>query len=291
MAHEADEAFNKGKTDPDVLALLDTSISSNKDFLFYHQQKDARAKLLEQASQKKSANKPSETELFKMMKTNPQMMELMMNLMKKGGMPNKRMPFMGDNPRGPKSGMPGKPGPGVPPTPDGYAQMMQNRPQGQMIPGFAPNMMFNNRNMPQIPMGYPPMGQNLGANQLMSMNQNMMPNMMPNFPGQAPPPKVVHDINWLKKSWKELDSMPQDQVKKILGSILYPMVASQIKKKDFGSETSANDLPPKVTGMLIDLDVLSIEEIVEMTLNENDLNERIEEALELIKNEDNGAEN
>jgi hypothetical protein len=42
----------------------------------------------------------------------------------------------------------------------------------------------------------------------------------------------------------------------------------------------------KITGMLIDLEILELDEIIEMLLNEEFLMDRIEEALEII-NENN----
>lgn len=58
----------------------------------------------------------------------------------------------------------------------------------------------------------------------------------------------------------------------------------------FSKVQQLKDIPPeevsKVTGMLIDMDILELEEIIEILNNNETLNERALEALEVI-NEDN----
>lgn len=78
--------------------------------------------------------------------------------------------------------------------------------------------------------------------------------------------------------------------KNSLGTHLFPLI-NTIITKTHGS--SAKDLTPRVTGMLIDLDVLTVEDIIEY-LTKNDILElRTREAIDLIISEENeeGNEN
>ena len=45
---------------------------------------------------------------------------------------------------------------------------------------------------------------------------------------------------------------------------------------------NAGELTPKVTGMLIDLDVLAVDDIIESIQNRGILQQRVNEAIELI---------
>jgi len=51
---------------------------------------------------------------------------------------------------------------------------------------------------------------------------------------------------------------------------------------------AAEPLVPKITGMLIDLDVLSIQEIIEILSDDAILQERINEARNIIEDDNNG---
>ena len=138
------------------------------------------------------------------------------------------------------------------------------------------------------------------------MNQfNMMPNpmnnmmQMPMFQNQ-PQPTVVQpvqpvpqpqqhqpvqpalalkDLRWLKSSIPQFNSMSQSEQKMILGNLMYQRVAEITKNQN---------LIPKITGMLIDLEVLTIVEIIEILEKKDVLIERIDEAIKIIEEDGQG---
>ena len=60
----------------------------------------------------------------------------------------------------------------------------------------------------------------------------------------------------------------------MLGDMLYPLVEQQVNDEK---------LAPKITGMLVDFDVMEVPDILELIEDDQQLSERIEEAIELIK--------
>jgi Mg/Co/Ni transporter MgtE len=70
----------------------------------------------------------------------------------------------------------------------------------------------------------------------------------------------------------EFLQLDQDKQRQILGELLFPQI------KRFTNDVMA----PKVTGMLIDLSVLEVSEILELLENEALLKERCDEAMTLI---------
>lgn len=162
----------------------------------------------------------------------------------------------------------------------GYPQMNQ-----QMNSQLQMNPQMNMR-QPQPFMGHPfQMFQPGQPNQNPMMNMNMMfpgqhlPFVTPPMPQPQPTPKTFsRDIEWIMSNRKEFDSYSSDEKKKILGSILYNLVFSKIKDKD---------MTPKITGMLIDLEVLTVSEIIDTITNPQLLAERVEEAIQLIREEGN----
>lgn len=87
-------------------------------------------------------------------------------------------------------------------------------------------------------------------------------------------------IDQIRENPDDFVKKPQDLQKSILGQLIYPKVKGKLDERKEDSKT----LTPKITGMLIDFTVFELEDIIEMIDNQEDLNERIEEALELIKN-------
>ena len=71
----------------------------------------------------------------------------------------------------------------------------------------------------------------------------------------------------------ELLNLDKKEQRKVLGALLFPTVLEIV-----GSERT-----PKVTGMLIDLSVLEVTEVLEFLENPKLLQERIDEAIELIQ--------
>jgi polyadenylate-binding protein len=82
-------------------------------------------------------------------------------------------------------------------------------------------------------------------------------------------------IGDLKKKWAEFIALDKDKQRNILGELLFPLIRDQVGEK----------VAPKITGMLIDLDVLEINDILEFLEDKDLLTERIKEANELIESE------
>ena len=78
----------------------------------------------------------------------------------------------------------------------------------------------------------------------------------------------------MKQKWSDFTSFDKEKQRNILGELLFPKIQNQ-----------AGELAPKITGMLIDLDVLEVGEIVELLEDEELLKERVQEAKDLIQSE------
>lgn len=76
----------------------------------------------------------------------------------------------------------------------------------------------------------------------------------------------------------EFLQLDQEKQRQILGELLFPQI------KQYTTETMA----PKVTGMLIDLSVLEVSEILELLENQSLLKERCSEATALIQQNEGG---
>jgi len=101
---------------------------------------------------------------------------------------------------------------------------------------------------------------------------------MQEAPKQAPTKsELVGSITFadLKKKLGEFNALEKDKQRNILGELLFPLIKAQV----------GESIAPKITGMLIDLDVLEISEIFEFLEDHDLLKERITEAKELIENE------
>lgn len=83
---------------------------------------------------------------------------------------------------------------------------------------------------------------------------------------------TVEDVKKRLDNFMTLDPKNQRQ---ILGELLYPKVLERASPK----------LAPRITGMLVDFEVLTIQDIIEMLENQNLLEERIQEAKELLEEE------
>lgn len=154
-----------------------------------------------------------------------------------------------------------------------------------MAPQFHPMMnpmmghmqmpMMGQMQMPMMQAGIPtmPIQQPQGQPQVHAMPQAQVQPQQQQGPGQK-------DLKWLKSSVREFNSKPISEQKMILGNLMYQKVAEHTKNIN---------LIPKITGMLIDLEVLSIEEIIEILENRAILAERIDEAIKIIE-EDSQAQ-
>lgn len=84
--------------------------------------------------------------------------------------------------------------------------------------------------------------------------------------------KLTADI--IKSRRPEFDALNTEEKKNILGNLMY----ERVKSKHEGEPEQL----PKITGMLIDLEVLDLDEILEIIGNDDVLAERIEEAIEVL---------
>ena len=87
-----------------------------------------------------------------------------------------------------------------------------------------------------------------------------------------------YDVNWLKHNKKEFMAFDTDKQRNILGELMFAKIQN--------TKLVAPDNVSKVTGMLIDLEILDYEEIIDMLENSESLSERINEALEVINDTD-----
>jgi RNA recognition motif-containing protein len=149
----------------------------------------------------------------------------------------------------------------------------------------APNMMFS-QNMQFGGMGNMPDMNNMQAfqqqmmggmpgiggqnNQMMGMQQPMNMPMGGNNQAQQ---AVVRDLEWLKNNIALFEAMDNAEKKNILGNLMYPLVEANVQNPEH---------VPKITGMLIDLEVLRANEIVEIMENQEALKDRIDEAIGII---------
>merc|ERR1719326_2605512 len=133
---------------------------------------------------------------------------------------------------------------------------------------FNPDMHFgiNPIQMPNM------FNQPMGVNPQMVGAPNNMMNMMPSN-DQAMAQAQPRDINWLKNNLATFEAFDSLEKKNILGNLMYPLVDAKVKNPEH---------VPKITGMLIDLEVLRPQEIVEIMENEESLKDRIDEAIGII---------
>lgn len=112
-----------------------------------------------------------------------------------------------------------------------------------------------------------------------AMQQQQHPGLLH---GQMPFAQPIHqvpvapqekDVNWLKNNLNEFNRLPAEEQKIMLGNMMY---------KKVNELAPPSSLIPKITGMLIDLDVLEIKEIIEILENPELLKDRMNEAINII---------
>merc|ERR1712176_1710706 len=105
-------------------------------------------------------------------------------------------------------------------------------------------------------------GNNNNNNNANMMGNNMQPqmNMMQNQGANS----NQKDLNWLKENLTLFEGLDNLEKKNILGNLMYPLVEASVSNPDH---------VPKITGMLIDLEVLRASEIVEIMENQEALKE------------------
>lgn len=143
---------------------------------------------------------------------------------------------------------------------DGLGGLPFGRPDAFLMPGMVPGMM-------------PDMGLMMGGG-LPLASPSTLQNSTPSNSSRPGEKREEHNVEWLKKNKKEFLAMDKERQNNILGNLMYNRV--------LGSGLTDKDLVPKVTGMLIDLDILDYEEIIDILVNDESLRERISEAVEVI---------
>ena len=175
---------------------------------------------------------------------------------------------------------------GMPPKAGGPRGQMpfNNLPLANMqLSGLPPlNMPFGNPNFrpPGFDGQQQQMMMNFGSSGMGTPGQMMTPQSNKDqTPGNVHPLFLniqTRDFktiaNTIKTHRREFVGQDEDAKKQLLGTIMYQRV------KQFNSDEK---LVPKITGMLIDLDVLELDEILEIIESDENLQERIAEAIEV----------
>merc|ERR1712194_289424 len=298
-AEEAKTAFTECKKDPAVLALIDQNLNSRgAEFIYYAQTKTVRQQYLRM--QKKNLK------TFKLIHDNVLQYYQLMKYFMPQNFRNNQRGGRGTSQRGGGRGggfnnfnnrnrnqTGGHRG--------GHKDFGHHGGMGGMGNGFgntpapnnqsgntpAPNMMFNN-------MQFGGMG-GMGMQDMQAFQQQMMSGNMPGMPGMGGQAGMmnnmpaggmggmggmgqnnsapVRDIQWLKENLSQFEAMDNSEKKNILGNLMYPLVESNVTNPEH---------VPKITGMLIDLEVLRASEIVEIMENQEALKDRIDEAIGII---------
>lgn len=179
----------------------------------------------------------------------------------------------------------------MPQQPFPYQQGFNNRRFAPFVNqgGFpGPKQMNQRPNQGgRMPTGNPNQRGPMQGNQNRNMQQNRGGQRGPMQPGRpqmgapkqqpqpTPQPKVAEliTVQNLRKKLNEFLGWETDKQRQILGELLYPKV----------SKHTTPELAPKITGMLIDLSVLEVQEILEFLEDDSVLQERVQEAAELIR--------
>ena len=164
----------------------------------------------------------------------------------------------------------------------GHTQMAMamggfKKPQGMPFMGFSPMMMNMPFGYPQKMMQHQGMGGRPGP--ISAQTPPTVKNSQSSSTSRQGEDEEVFSVDYLKNHKEEFLGFDKERQNNILGNLMYHKVVE--------SEMASKELAPKITGMLIDLDILDISEIIEIMENRESLRERINEALEVINsNED-----
>ena len=286
-AEEATKAYAEAKTDETLKELIDPSHFPNIDFVYYAQSKSVRRQYLQMKQKNKQA---MQMNMFGFMGG--------MGMMGRGGPKFNRgrrnMHQSGPGSSSSGSGMGGFSS--MNPMLSGPGSFMNDPNMGMMMNpmGFGFNMSmgqphgYNMQNQPSSYAGSNNPGSTTSGQQNSVNNTNMdtMPtsflNSVNNTSGlnATEEPDDVEDetgdynIDWLRDNKNEFMNMTEEDQKNILGNLMYRRVND--------SNMASPDLVPKITGMLIDLDILEYEEIIDILENDTSLKDRITEAIEVM---------
>ena len=286
-AEEATKAYAEAKKDEGLKSLIDSSHFPNIDFIYYAQSKSVRRQYLQMKQKNKQA-----------MQMN--MMGFMggFGMFGRGGGPKfnrgrRNMQQSGPGSSSSGSGMGGFAS--MNPMMSGPGSFMNDPNMGMMMNpmGFGFNMHMNQQ--PGFPMqnqtssyagsnnpGSTTSGQQNSVNNTTEMPTSFL-NSINNTTNMTQPEENEVEmeeespqftVEWLKDNKSDFMSMSEEDQKNILGNLMYRRVND--------SQMASNDLVPKITGMLIDLDILDYEEIIDILENDNSLKDRITEAIEVM---------
>lgn len=107
------------------------------------------------------------------------------------------------------------------------------------------------------------------------MEQRMMAPKKINFNNPEDTLRFPHNqiIQEIKGRHDEFRAVPDEVKQRIIGEIMYRKIFDKLKD---------DTVCPKITGMLIDFDVLELDEILDMLQDDSSLEERIKEAQEIL---------
>lgn len=100
------------------------------------------------------------------------------------------------------------------------------------------------------------------------------------LPKEPSPPReireIVFDPNYIQNHIEEFKAMDTNKQRAQLGEIMFPKISKTLAIK------GNNDIIAKITGMLIDLDVFEVQDVLDMARDENILREKIQEAIDML---------
>lgn len=95
-------------------------------------------------------------------------------------------------------------------------------------------------------------------------------------------PQSAISLEWIQQNKEQFAKLDEKNQKNALGTLMYPKIKAIVENKGF-----REDLTPKVTGMLIDFEVLTMDDVINSLSSHQLLVERTIEAVDLIQNESN----
>ena len=145
------------------------------------------------------------------------------------------------------------------------------------------NNMFNNFNNPHgqkikphlLPQNIPMVNMPVMTNTNISMVNQVHTGKKQDQPTES---EIKYDSHWFKHNKDTFMGFSDDRKRNLLGSLMF----TKVMETGMVEEENIS----KVTGMLIDLEILDYEEIVDMFINQDSLKERIEEALDVMNDTD-----
>jgi len=286
-ADEAKFAFTECKKDSVVMSLLDEGLlTRGGEFVYYAQSKTVRQQYLRMQKKNMKTFKSIQDNVLQYYQLMKYFMPQNFRANNKPGNKNMNMSNRG---RGANNYRNRGNGRGFYKGSDrgDMSQFSGNTPapnQQGGTPTPQPNMMFNNDlgafGMPPN-MAMPGMSGNFGSQMMnqgqmasmMNMNQNPQVGVA-GIPAQVNAQAINKDLNWLKANMEEFEAIDDNEKKNILGNLMYPLVEKEVDEADH---------VPKITGMLIDLEVLAVNEIIEILEADEYRSGRIQEAVAIIR--------